>query len=163
MTFGAAGFSTAASPELVGVVAAVPVPPVADPEADLGDSPSLLEPLPEVGVVTTACATEFLRLAPFFERVLPTGAEVPLPRLRFLITSVLRLSGRTTPWSLRNKPQALQSGWPSGLRRHSGVVWVKQLVQVVGTPLLSLPRRGLPGREGAVEAKADSGGEEGED
>ncbi len=40
---------------------------------------------------------------------------------------------------------------------------MKQLVQVVGTPLLSTPRRGLPGREGAVEAKADSGGEEGED
>ncbi len=108
MTFGAAGFSTAASPELVGVVAAVPVP--VEPAVDFGDSPSLLEPLPEFGVVTTACATEFLRLAPFFERVLPTGAELPLPRLRFLITSVFKLRGRTTPCSFRNKPHALQSG-----------------------------------------------------
>ena len=72
------------------------------------------------------------------ERVLvppPTGRLAPELRLRFLMTSVFRLSGRTTPWSFRKRPHALQSGWPSGLRRHSGVVWVKQLVQVVGALL----------------------------
>jgi len=37
-------------------------------------------------------------------------AEFPPPRLRFLITSVLRERGRTTPWSLRNNPQALHKG-----------------------------------------------------
>ena len=71
----------------------------------------------------------------FFERVLvppPTGRFVPEPRLRFLITSVLRDRGRTTPWSLRKRPQALQRGWPSGLRRQRGVVCVKQFVHVVG-------------------------------
>lgn len=41
--------SLSAPPELVGVVAAVPVP--AEPAADLGESASLFEPLPEVGVV----------------------------------------------------------------------------------------------------------------
>lgn len=71
-------------------------------------------------------------LPPFFD-LLPTPPTVgPDPRFRFLITSVFRLSGLTTPWSFRNKPQALQSGWPSGFRRHSGVVCVKQFVQVVG-------------------------------
>ena len=48
------------------------------------------------------------------------------------------------------------------MRRQSGVVVVKQLVQVVGT-LLSPPGRGLPGLEGAAELKFDSGGEFGED
>ena len=68
------------------------------------------------------------------DRVLvpPTGRPEPEPRFRFLMTSVLRLRGRTTPWSLRKRPQALHSGWPSGFRRQSGVVWVKQFVHVVG-------------------------------
>jgi hypothetical protein len=48
----------------------------------------------------------------------------PPPRFRFLITSVLRDSGRTTPWSLRNNPHALHRGWPSGFRRHRGVLVV---------------------------------------
>lgn len=63
-------------------------------------------------------------LALFLDRVLvpPTGRFAPEPRLRFLMTSVFKLSGRTTPWSFKNKPQALQRGWPSGFRRHSGVV-----------------------------------------
>jgi len=34
----------------------------------------------------------------------------PEPRLRFLMTSVFRLSGLTTPCSFKNKPQALQRG-----------------------------------------------------
>src|SRR3569833_1447781 len=69
----------------------------------------------------------------------PTGRLAPEPRLRFLMTSVFRLRGRTTPWSLRKRPQALHSGWPSGFRRQSGVVWVKQLVQEVGALLPSGP------------------------
>lgn len=65
----------------------------------------------------------------------PPGTFGPEPRLRFLMTSVFRLNGRTTPWSFKNSPHALQRGWPSGLRRHRGVVCVKQLVQVVGALL----------------------------
>lgn len=109
-----------------------------EPVVDLGDSDSLAG-LAEVGVVAEAAeeatgvwAIEFLRDDFLDEREELTGIELPLPRFRFLITSVLSESGRTTPCSLRKRPQALQSGWPSGLRRHSGVVWVKQLVQVVG-------------------------------
>jgi hypothetical protein len=34
----------------------------------------------------------------------------PDPLFLFLITSVFKLSGRTTPCSLRNSPQALQRG-----------------------------------------------------
>ena len=40
----------------------------------------------------------------------PTGRDAPDPRLRFLITSVFKESGRTTPWSFRKSPQALQRG-----------------------------------------------------
>jgi hypothetical protein len=89
---------------------------------DLGDSDSA--PLPDVGVVTGVWAMEFLRddFLDARDDEPPTGAEFPLPRFRFLITSVLRESGRTTPCSFRNSPQALQSGCPSGLRRQSGVV-----------------------------------------
>lgn len=73
----------------------------------------------------------------FLDRVLvlPTAWPEPEPRFRFLMTSVFRLSGRTTPCSFRNKPQALQRGWPSGFRRQRGVVWVKQFVHVVGALL----------------------------
>lgn len=46
--------------------------------------------------------------------VVVSGAVVvvafPPPRLRFLMTSVFRDKGRTTPWSLRNRPHALHSG-----------------------------------------------------
>jgi hypothetical protein len=138
---------------------------------EIGDSESLPEccslPLPP-GVVTCAWTMEFLRLAFLEERVEEepvAGTEVPAPRLRFLITSVLRERGRTTPWSLRKRPQALQSGWPSGLRRHRGVVWVKQLVQVVGAPLASpcLEPPGLLGRDGATLLKPEAGGEFGEE
>jgi hypothetical protein len=106
----------------------------------------------------------------------PTGRDAPDPRFRFLITSVLRERGRTTPWSFRKRPQALQRGWPSGFRLQSGVVCVKQFVQVVGTPLSpwapAAPARfvaepcldppGEEGRLGATEEKPDifpSGGE----
>jgi hypothetical protein len=40
----------------------------------------------------------------------PTGRLAPDPRFRFLITSVFKLRGLTTPWSFRNRPQALQRG-----------------------------------------------------
>jgi hypothetical protein len=55
---------------------------------------------------------EALTPAVFLDRVLvpPTGKFAPEPRLRFLITSVFKLSGRTTPWSFKNRPQALQRG-----------------------------------------------------
>jgi hypothetical protein len=95
--------------------------------------------------VETESVEDFLlmpaeELAVFLVRVLvpPTGRPEPEPRLRFLMTSVFRDNGRTTPWSLRKRPQALHRGWPSGLRRHSGVVWVKQLVHVVGVLLLAV-------------------------
>lgn len=147
-------------PVLAGVVAAVPAP--AEPVVDFGDSESLAV-FTVLEFVVVACATEFFRLADFLDREVPTGAELPLPRLRFLMTSVLRLRGRTTPCSFKNKPQALHSGWPSGLRRQSGVVWVKQLVHVGGAPPFSPPGLGLPGRDWTADEKPDSGGEEGED
>lgn len=40
---------------------------------------------------------------------------------------------------------------------------MKQFVQVVGTPLFSPPGLGLPGLDGALDEKPDSGGEEGDD
>lgn len=97
---------------------------------DFGDSDSVA-----FGVVTGVIAIEFLR-DDFLEARVddgPTGA-LPLPRLRFLMTSVLSESGRTTPCSFKNRPQALHRGAPSGLRRQRGVVCVKQLVHVVGAP-----------------------------
>lgn len=48
------------------------------------------------------------------------------------------------------------------MRRHSGVVCVKQFVQVVGAPLLS-SGLGLPGRDVATEEKPDCCGEDGDD
>ena len=110
-----------------------------------------------------ACGTEFLR-DDFFDREVPTARVLALLRLRFLITSVLRDKGRTTPCSLRNSPQALHNGWPSGLRRHRGVVCVKQLVQVVG-PALDSPFLGLAGRDGPALLRPpppDSGGVSGD-
>lgn len=95
---------------LLAVLAAV-VLPLTDP-VDFGDSESPPLALPEVGVVTGVCANEFLREA-FFEDLVdeaPTGTVLPLPRFRFLMTSVFSDSGRTTPCSFKNKPQALQSG-----------------------------------------------------
>lgn len=67
---------------------------------------------------------EFSALAVFLDLVLlpPTGTLVPEPRLRFLMTSVFKLNGRTTPCSFRKRPQALHNGWPSGFRLHKGVV-----------------------------------------
>jgi hypothetical protein len=137
-------------------------------------------PLPLLPPLALAAAdierVEFLRdaaLEPeiFLDLVLvpPTGMLEPEPRFLFLMTSVFRLSGRTTPCSLRKRPQALHRGWPSGFRLHRGVVWVKQLVQVVG-PLPSLVPPALcrfvvdpdlgtggdEGRLGATEEKPDT-------
>lgn len=81
---------------------------VEEPAVDLGDSASCAG----LGVVAGVWATEFFRLAAFLERLDegPTAAEPAPPRLRFFMTSVFKLSGRTTPWSLRNKPHALHKG-----------------------------------------------------
>lgn len=151
----------------VGVMAEATVladdaPPPPEP-VDFGDSDSAA--LCEVGVVTGVCATEFLREDFFDDLVDAAPTDVfPVPRLRFLMTSVLSDSGRTTPCSFKKRPHALHNGWPSGLRLHKGVVWVKQFVQVVGTlhsPGFVAP--GLWGREGAAEVYPDSGGEFGDD
>ena len=83
------GFSAVA---LVGVVAAVPVP--AEPATDLGESPSLAE---DFEGVFAEMAIEFLRLAIFLDLEEVVTAGFPLPRLRFLMTSVFRLRGLTTP------------------------------------------------------------------
>lgn len=76
---------------------------------DFGDSESAA--LCDVGVVAGVCAIEFLRDGFLDARVAaePTGA-LPLPRLRFLMTSVFKDRGRTTPCSFKNRPHALQSG-----------------------------------------------------
>lgn len=114
-----------------------------------------------VGVTVDTCCTEFLR-EDFFVREAPTARVLALLRLRFLMTSVFSDRGRTTPCNLRNKPQALQSGWPSGLRRHRGVVEVRQLVQMVGPAVPCSPFLGLAGRDGAALLRPDSGGVLGE-
>lgn len=59
---------------------------------------------------------EFLReaaaLAFFLDLVLvpPTGKLDPEPRFLFLMTSVFKLNGRTTPCNFKNKPHALHNG-----------------------------------------------------
>lgn len=105
-------FGGGGGPDEIGVLPVVAlVLPVVDPVVDFGDSESCTEVLPEVGVVAGVCATEFFLLAVFFIRLGPAvGGAFPLPRLRFLITSVFKLRGLTTPCSLRNSPQALQRG-----------------------------------------------------
>jgi hypothetical protein len=121
--------------KLVGVLPAVEPPFEAVVEG--GDSELLaLCVLADVGVVDGVWCSEFLRLAFFDARVdaPPTGIELPLPLFRFLMTSVFKDSGRTTPWSFKKSPHALQRGCPSGFLRHNGVVCVKQFVQVVGCP-----------------------------
>lgn len=46
----------------------------------------------------------------FLDLALPPDPLGPEPLFLFLMTSVLRLRGRTTPCSLRKRPQALHSG-----------------------------------------------------
>jgi hypothetical protein len=58
--------------------------------------------------------------------IVMSGLMDVLTLFRLLITSVLRVIGRGRPWSLRNKPQALQSTAPVSSRRHNGVVDVVQ-------------------------------------
>jgi len=149
------------------------VPPLDNPEG--GDSdPATLFDCVDVGVVAELDMMEFFLVADFFAARVEapeTGTEFPLPLFRFFITSVFSESGRTTPCSFKNSPQALHRGWPSGFLLHRGVVWVKQLVHVVGKPLLAplaaalLPFEpsGVGGLEGSVELKPWSGGELGLD
>jgi hypothetical protein len=82
------GFSAV---ELVGVVTALPVP--AEPATDFGESASLAD----FEGVFADWAIEFLRLAIFLDLEEVVIAGFPLPRLRFLMTSVFRLRGLTTP------------------------------------------------------------------
>lgn len=104
---------------------------------------------------TEVWLVEFLREV-FLPALAPAPAAtlLPPPRLRFLMTSVLRARGRTTPWSLRNRPQALHRNWPSALRRQRGVVCVKQLehdvVAPAGSAFFVEPGLGLAGREGEL-------------
>jgi len=139
----------------------VPVLPGVPPE-DAGEAESLA-----ANIGTIGCTIEFLRDAFFNDRLGadPTGIVLPLPLFRFLMTSVFKDSGRTTPWSFKNRPHALHKGWPSGLRRHNGVVWVKQFVHVGGPPsaLSIFVPLGLAGREEAAVLKPDLGGELGDD
>ena len=127
----------------MGVLAVLPPLPT-DPETDCGLALSLtlLAGL-LLGVVACTGAVEFIVAATtefflvpgpldivpiFFEARVeappdaPMGKDAPDPRFRFLITSVFKESGRTTPWSFRKRPQALHRGCPSGFRRHRGVV-----------------------------------------
>lgn len=116
---------------LFGVLPAV-LPPEVGPLEGLSTSLMLEARLDAGGVVTTFCgwlplflllltavdieSEEFLReaaaLALFLDLVLvpPTGKLEPEPRFLFLMTSVFRLNGRTTPCNFKNKPQALHSG-----------------------------------------------------
>ena len=83
---------------LVGVVTADP--PLAEPWADGGDCELVsLIAFADDGVDTGVWWTEFFREDFFEARVAedPIGAELPLPRFRFLMTSVLSDRGRTTP------------------------------------------------------------------
>lgn len=83
---------------LVGVVTTDP--PLAEPWADGGDCELFsLVALADDGVDTGVCWTEFFLEGFFDERVVevPTGTALPLPRFRFLMTSVFSDSGRTTP------------------------------------------------------------------
>jgi hypothetical protein len=100
LTFGGPGAmgTTPFDFDKIGVVAEdrlLGTPPPPEP-VDFGDSESAA--LCDVGVVTGVCAIEFLRDDFFDDRVeaVLTGA-LPLPRLRFLMTSVFNDNGRTTP------------------------------------------------------------------
>jgi hypothetical protein len=84
---------------LVGVLPAVEVP-FTEHCMEGGDSELFaLGAFVEVGVVAGVCWTEFLREA-FLDALVeavPTGILFPLPRFRFLMTSVFSDRGRTTP------------------------------------------------------------------
>lgn len=173
---------TPAAPAAAGVLALVALPAVlmelslsmpADLGVVAGVCAAFAVPAAGAAELLVMVATLFLRLVaaeeaavdevPFLveRETVPLGPPLvgPEPRLRFLMTSVLRERGRTTPCSLRKRPQALHRGWPSGLRRQRGVVWVKQFVQVVGGPSGRVPP-GEEGREGAAELKPDCRPEE---
>lgn len=172
-----AGIADAPGPGVdLGGAAAIgttPLPPAAAPNEDwpADEGPSSPALPDRCGVLLDCCwlagfdaasdNEEFFRevaaeLEPFLPR---TPALLPDPRFRFLMTSVFKLRGRTTPWSFRNRPHALHRGWPSGFRRHKGVVWVKQFVHVVGLP----PSPELPPAacKFVVDPGCEIGGDEG--
>lgn len=85
------------------------LPIVLDPAIVIGDSDT--EPLgARKAAVLGGCGAEFLREVFLEDREAPTARLLALLRFRFLMTSVLRDSGRTTPWSFRKRPQALHRG-----------------------------------------------------
>jgi hypothetical protein len=76
----------------IGTTPGFPIP--LDPEMEGGDSEALMrDEIDEDG----ACWIEFLRDDFLDDREVPTARVLALLRLRFLITSVLSESGRTTP------------------------------------------------------------------
>lgn len=83
---------------------------VLDPAIAGGDSDALLLGARETTALREACCMEFFRDVFLEEREEPTAKVLALLRLRFLITSVFKERGRTTPWSFRNRPQALHRG-----------------------------------------------------
>jgi hypothetical protein len=98
-----------------------PITPIVDPPDDRKDFDLVPRPLSVslvVAVIVVGGAVD------------PLPAVLPL-RFRFLITSVFKLSGRTTPCSFKNNPQALHRGLPLESRRQRGVVPVPQFVQAV--------------------------------
>lgn len=99
------------TPDLPVAPAVLPAAEAAPPGMAGGDSDVvLLCARLDVGVVMEIWATEFLREDFFDERDAPTARLLALLRFRFLMTSVFNDNGRTTPCSLRNRPQALQRG-----------------------------------------------------
>ena len=73
------------------------LPIVLDPIMAGGDSEELPFGVREATRLEGICAMEFLRDDFLDEREVPTARLLALLRLRFLITSVLSDSGRTTP------------------------------------------------------------------
>ena len=122
---GAAAMGTTPDVPAVAVGVATPVELAASDNDD--DPRVVVSPMPEeaggdsgaplvggrldwgAAAMVGACWTEFLR-EDFFDREVPTAKVLALLRLRFLITSVFSDRGRTTPCSLRNRPQALHRG-----------------------------------------------------
>lgn len=81
-----------------GAAAMGTTPDLLDPATAGGDSEAVpLGAREAAALVGPACGPEFLREDFLDEREVPTARLLALLRLRFLMTSVFRDSGRTTP------------------------------------------------------------------
>ena len=80
-----------------------------DMDVGLRSSPSFPLAAPDIDFLVDEVAEFVLLLA---------------PRCLFLMTSVFKLKGRTTPCNFKNNPHALHKGWPCGFLLHKGVVLV---------------------------------------